>query len=135
VAVSGEADMMQLFGGLIRIPDVAFVSWDRLPTATIPTERLPEPVPDRAAEVLSPTNTAAEMRRKLREYFRAGVRLAWIVDPEPRTVAVYTSAKKPDVVLTPKQTLDGGDVLPGFRLPLRKLFAELDRKGPSRRRK
>jgi MmyB-like transcription regulator ligand binding domain/Putative restriction endonuclease len=65
--------------------------------------------------------TAREMARKVSEYFAAGCRLVWVVDPRTRTVAVYTSVAKP-IVVTEKQTLAGGDVLPGFRLPLRKLF-------------
>ena len=65
------------------------------------------------------------MTRKVREYFDSGCRLVWLVDPRSRTVAVYTSLAKP-IVLTEKQTLTGGDVLPGFRLPLRKLFGLLD---------
>ena len=55
----------------------------------------------------------------------SGCRLVWLVDPRTRTVAVYTSLAKP-VLLTDKQTLTGGDVLVGFRLPLRKLFGLLD---------
>ncbi len=69
------------------------------------------------------------MERKRGEYFTAGVRLLWIVDPGARTVAVYTG---PDRVRTRTEidALDGGDVLPGFALPLRDLFAELDAKAP-----
>ena len=59
------------------------------------------------------------------EYLASGCRLVWLVDPRTRTVAVYTSHAKP-IVITEKQTLIGGDVLPGFRLPLRKLFELLD---------
>ena len=68
-------------------------------------------------------NLAAEC-----EYFRAGVRLVWVADPGARTVDVYTA---PDQVtrLTEADTLDGGGVLPGFTLPLRDWFAELDRHG------
>src|SRR5437588_66928 len=81
---------------------------------------------DLAGEVLSPSNTRAEIARKRREYFAAGTRLAWIVDPKTRTVEVYTSAEKPDVILSEDGTLTGGDVLPGFTLELRGVFAELD---------
>jgi Uma2 family endonuclease len=55
--------------------------------------------------------------------------LIWIVDPKTRTVAVYTSVRKP-TILKESQTLDGGDVLPGFALPLRELFGELDEEAP-----
>ena len=81
--------------------------------------------PDLAIEVLSEGNTPREMARKVREYFDSGCRLVWVIDPRTRTIAVYTSLAKP-IVLTEKQTLTGGDVLLGFRLPLRKLFGLLD---------
>ncbi len=126
--VTGEAGMVRLLAGLVRIPDVAFVSWDRLPGRRVPDAAAPTIAPNLAVEVLSGANTRAEMERKLREYFASGVELVWIVDLEARTVAVHT----PDdgrTLLDVEQTLDGGLVLPGFTLPLRKLFAELDRIG------
>jgi Uma2 family endonuclease len=126
--VSGEAGMMRLFAGMVRIPDVAFASWARLPGRRVPVEPIPDLVPDLAVEVLSRSNTEEEMARKLREYFAAGVRLVWLVDPEARTVAVYTSAEQ-FTLLDQTQALDGGDVLSGFTLPLSQLFAELDRQG------
>ena len=73
---------------------------------------------------MSEGTTAREMARKVTEYFAAGCRLVWLVDPRTRTIAVYTSVAKP-IVVTEKQTLTCGDVLPGFRLPLRKLFGLL----------
>ena len=73
-------------------------------------------------EVLSPSNTKAEMQIKLGEYFQAGVRLVWIVDPKKKTVSVYTSPEEV-TTLAEKQTLTGGEVLPGFELPLKTLFA------------
>ena len=76
-------------------------------------------------EVLSEGNTPREMARKVREYFDSGCRLVWLVDPHTRTVAVYTSLAKP-IILTEKRPLNGGEVLSGFRLPLRKLFGLLD---------
>lgn len=120
--VSGADGMVRLFPGMIRIPDVAFVSWDRIPGRTQPA---PDLVPDLAIEVLSAGNTPAEMDRKLRDYFKAGVRLAWLLDLETRTVAVYTSPTL-KAVRRESDMLDGGDVLPGFTLSLRDLFAELD---------
>jgi len=125
--VSGEAGMMRLFPGLIRIPDVAFVSWGRVPGGVFPKEPVPDLVPDLAVEVLGENNTAREMERKRTEYFAAGVRLLWIVDPTVRTVEVWTSLES-SKKLSAADTLDGGEVLPGFTLPLRSLFAELDEK-------
>jgi Uma2 family endonuclease len=123
--VTGESGMMQFFAGLVRIPDVAYASWDRL-GGRVPTEPVPLLAPDLAVEVLSPSNTKREMQRKRGEYFDAGVQLVWIIDIEARTVAVYTSPEGP-TILSQSQSLDGGAVLPGVSLPLRDLFAELDR--------
>jgi Uma2 family endonuclease len=125
--VSGADGMVSLFPDLIRIPDVAYASWDRLPGGRMPSEPAPRLAPDLAVEVLSASNTVAEMARKRREYFEAGVHLVWMVDPRVRTVTVYDAPDQPRV-LGEADTLDGGDVLPGFELPLRQLFAELDRK-------
>jgi Uma2 family endonuclease len=124
--VSGEAGMMRLFPGLVRIPDVAFASWQRFPDGRVPKDPIPDVVPDLAIEVLSESNTPAEMTRKLGEYFSAGARLVWIVDPDVRTVAVHTAPGQ-IVVLGESDAIDGGAVLPGFSLKLRDLFSELDR--------
>jgi Uma2 family endonuclease len=121
--VAGEAGMMRLAAGLVRIPDVSFVSWDRLPGRRVPREPIPDLAPDLAVEVLSESNTAREMERKLHDYFAAGVRLVWYVDPEARTVRVYTAPDQ-SALLREEDTLDGGAVPPGFALPLRELFAE-----------
>ncbi len=126
--VAGEGGMMRLAPGLVRIPDVAFVSWERLPGRRMPTEPVPGLVPDLAVDVLSASNTSAEMECKRREYFTAGVRLVWLVDPDTRTVEVYTKPEQ-GIVLSEVQTLEGEPVLPTFTLPLRQLFAELDRQG------
>jgi Uma2 family endonuclease len=135
--VSGEQGMMQLFPGLVRIPDVAFAAWARFPSGRVPDDPVPQLVPDLAVEVLSRGDTTGEMRRKLREYFEAGVRLVWLVDPRQRSVSVYTSPASVKVLSEP-DILDGGEVLRGFRLPLKSLFAELDRRAgdrPSKPRK
>jgi Uma2 family endonuclease len=129
--VAGEAGMMQLRRALVRMPDVAFIAWSKFPGGHVTSEPAPLIAPDLAVEILSPSNTKREMARKLREYFDAGTRLVWYVDPQPRTVAVFTSVGDPNVVLSEKETLDGGDVLPGFALPLADLFAALDQQAPS----
>ncbi len=125
--VSGPDGMTELFPGLVRIPDVAFASWGRIPGGVVPSEPIPELTPDLAVEILSQSNTPAEMERKRAEYFQAGVRLVWIVDPDARTVEVSTSRGK-SALLGASDKLDGGDVLPGFVLRVADFFAELDRK-------
>ena len=124
--VTGADGTMRLVPGLVRIPDVAFISWDRLPNRRMPTEPIPDLAPDLAVEVLSAGNTPGEMARKRQDYFAAGVRVVWEVNPNTRTVEMFTT---PDhsTVLHEAQTLDGGMVLPGFTLPLQELFDELDR--------
>src|SRR4051794_20330640 len=124
--VSGADGMVRLFPDLIRIPDVAFVAWDRIPGGRMPADPVPQLAPDLAVEVLSPGNTVAEMARKRLEYFRAGVRLVWLVDPEARTVTVY-NAPEQSRRLDESQELDGGDVLRGFLAPIPSLFSQLHR--------
>ena len=99
-------------------PDVAFVRADRLPPDE---DRYPDLAPDLAVEILSPSNTGPDVEDKIREYLAAGVPLIWLVDPRRRTVRVR-AADGTDHLLTEADELDGGDVLPGFRLPVARLF-------------
>jgi Uma2 family endonuclease len=126
--LTGADGTYELISGLVRLPDLAFVSWDRLPGRRLPDEPVPNVVPDLAVEVLSASNTPGEMARKRGEYFRAGVRLMWEIDPRARTARVYTS-ETAFTDLTANDALNGAPVLPGFTLPLAQLFAELDRHG------
>ena len=80
--------------------------------------------PDIAVEVLNDANTDKEMSEKLHDYFTAGTRLVWYVDPQNRQVQVFTSPEASRIV-TQDQMLGGGEVLPGFELSLKELFAEL----------
>jgi Uma2 family endonuclease len=127
--VAGPDGMMKLSSGLVRIPDVSFVSWKDIPGGKVPKEPIPMLAPTLAVEVLSESNTPAEIKRKRREFFKAGTSLMWVVDPKTRTVTVWTSVRK-SVELAESDTLDGGTVLPGFKLSLRELFAELDEESP-----
>ncbi len=118
---------LHIFPGLIYIPDVSFILDEQLPDGEIPEEAIPDLFPDLAVEVLSKGNTKGEMQRKLRDYFRAGAKQVWLIDPKKQIVDVYTSATK-HTRLTREQTLDGGDLLPGFELPVKTLFARRARK-------
>ena len=110
--------------GLKRRPDLAFVSYDRWPR-----NRRPGPndawdvVPDLAVEVISPTNRADEVQEKILDYFRTGVRLVWVIYPNQRQVYVYDAPTRIRV-LQDGDELDGADVIPGFRMPLKALFDE-----------
>ena len=120
--VTGPDGMIRFPGNQVRMPDVAFYSWGCFPGGEFPDDPVPEIVPDLAVEVLSRSNSAGEMSRKLREYFSAGVRLVWYVDPVAKTVTIYTSLTRSKVAPL-EGSLDGGKVLPGFTMPVRDVFA------------
>lgn len=104
----------------LRRPDVAFVRTDRLP-ARDQRRSYAQFIPELAVEILSPSNTAAEMQDKITEYLRVGVRLVWIVDPVMETVTVHTPEAAP-VILPAGAEITGGDVLPDFRCPVAAFF-------------
>ena len=120
IALGGDG-MLRLFPGLVRVPDVSFISRKRLPRGKLPDDATASLGPDLAVEVISEGNTKREIERKHKEYFASGTRLAWVIHPKSETVDVYTSPSKKKT-LRQGQPLDGGDVLPGFRLTLRRLF-------------
>jgi Uma2 family endonuclease len=119
--VTGADGTIRLFPGLVRIPDVAFASWGCFPDRKRPKARIPQLAPDLVVEVLSKGNTKTEMAKKLGEYFGAGVRLVWLVDPRKRTVRVHTAVDQ-FALIKEGQTLDGGAVLPGFVRRIDELF-------------
>jgi Uma2 family endonuclease len=79
-------------------------------------------IPEIAAEVLSPSETPRMIHRKLKQYFEAGVKEVWLVDPDSLEVEVWTGTTLPERALKAGETL-GSRLLPGFKLPLKKLFA------------
>lgn len=102
----------------VRAPDVAFVTEERLPADPEKFARL---APDLAVEIVSPSNTVPDILAKVKDYLEAGTRLVWIVEPRSRSVTVYRSHD--DIrLLTEADEIDGGAVLPGFRLPVAELF-------------
>ncbi|HEV3439160.1 MAG TPA: Uma2 family endonuclease [Gemmata sp.] len=125
-AVAGSQGPIRFKLDLVRVPDVSFIRWDSVEdTDEIenPAGAFLEVPPDLAVEVLSPGNTRREMEIKLAEYAKAGVKLVWYVDPERMEVEVYPRGNaKRKKTLGVEGTLDGGDVLPGFTLPVAKIF-------------
>jgi Uma2 family endonuclease len=106
----------------VRGPDVTFLAAAREPTADV-AHRFYEGAPDLAVEVLSPDDRASEVAEKVDEYFAAGTRLVWVVNPKTRSVTVHT----PDGIariLRESDTIDGGDVIPGFTCSVAELFPE-----------
>ena len=122
--VLGADGTLRILPHQVRVPDVCFISWDRFPNRQLPREPIPALAPDLAVEVLSEGNTEQEMRRKLHDYFAAGVRLVWYIDPRTRSTKCYTAEDK-FVDVTESGTLTGGEVLPEFELPLRALFDKI----------
>jgi Uma2 family endonuclease len=125
---------IRLAEGVVRGPDVTVCLWKHV---TTPKQDRKNPiartVADLAVEVVSRSNTAKEMARKCKEYFDSGTSIVWLVYPKTKTVEVYTSPTR-HRTLGIDDTLDGGTLLPGFRLPLRTLFGR-PTKGSRRKKK
>lgn len=103
----------------VRIADAAFLRAGRMPAEDEPGQILG--APDLAIEVVSPSNTYVDLHRKALQWLEHGARLVWIVEPRSRTVSIH----RPDHsgrVLTIADTLDGEDVVPGFRMPVAEVF-------------
>lgn len=124
----GEAIVEQIFNLRLpldrnRRPDAAFVSHKRWPKdRPMPMEGdVWDVVPDLMIEVVSPNDKAEELQTKMREYFEAGARQVWIIYPRERVAYIHTSRLECQGV-SDTGDLTGGDVLPGFLLPLAQLF-------------
>lgn len=105
----------------VRAPDAAFISKERLSDRRIPTGywRL---APDLAVEVVSPSDTADAVEEKARDHLRCGVREVWVLHPRGRRVTVYRGPTDVEV-LTEGDVLEGGEVIPGFRMEVADLFS------------
>lgn len=102
-------------GPTVRGPDVLFVSHERLPSPL--PEGFLEVAPDLVVEVVSPSNAVSEVQAKVLDHLEAGTREVWVVDPGSRTATVYRS-RHDAAILGEDEELEGGEVLPGFRVPL-----------------
>jgi Uma2 family endonuclease len=110
--LTGSSTGFRLPNGNVRVPDVGFMNWERLPDRQ-PSRTYIQGAPDLAVEVISPSEGQKDMGRKVAEYLEAGTRQVWQVFPASRHIVVYASMD--DVrTYTDTETITGGDVLPGF---------------------
>lgn len=128
--VAGADGPHEVLPELVRIPDVSFVAYENIPSDADHHMAVPDWIPTLAVEILSKSNTKGEMARKLQDYFNAGVLQVWYVDPIARTVRVF-QAEREWLDLTDADELDGGTILPGFRLSIREWFDRATRVRPS----
>lgn len=106
----------------VRAPDIAFIRQERVGQVGRSKGYWIGP-PDLAVEVISPSDTVGEVEGKVHMWLERGTRLVWVVSPKLCNVTVYRSLT--DIkILTEKNTLDGGDVVPGFQIPIAEIFAE-----------
>jgi Uma2 family endonuclease len=117
--VTGEGGGYKVAGARLA-PDAAFVSKAR--QSTLDRQGYNSVAPDLAVEVMSPTDNDEDLDKKLKKYAEAGTGV-WVFYPEPRQVKVHVPGQAVKT-LGIDETLDGGDVLPGFRLPIRDIFPE-----------
>ena len=103
----------------VRAPDASFVSKER--TVLASDEGFFPGAPDLAIEVVSPSDRPVEVEDKARDWLRAGTRMVIVIDPFDRTAVIYRGLD--DILtLTASDTIDGGDVVPGWTLPLADVF-------------
>jgi Uma2 family endonuclease len=107
--------------GTVRAPDIAFISYGRLPRGSLP-EGFSRIAPDLAVEIGSPGDGAREIASKVREWLRFGVTAVWIVDPARRRVRVVT--REGETVVEEGDTLRGGEAVPGFAVAVADLFTD-----------
>ena len=105
----------------VRAPDVAFVRRERVEAIGIVSGYWPGP-PDLAVEIISPNDRYTEVYEKVDEWLAAGTRMVVVVNPRNRTATVRVAGMNP-VILNVGDTLDGGDVVPGWRMPVADIFA------------
>jgi Uma2 family endonuclease len=124
--VNGAQGSYQCFPkdpGKVRIPDVSFTRKERVPPSG-PAKGHSRVRPDLVVEVVSPNDTYDDLNGKIEDFLAAGVPLIWVPDPATKTVQIHR-ADGTGLRLRAGDTLDGEDVLPGFRVEVAKLFEDL----------
>jgi Uma2 family endonuclease len=106
---------------LLLSPDVSFVSKARLKKILVAPDKFLYGAPDLVVEVISPSDRMTQIHRKLDRYFEHGTRLAWLVDWRKAHVHIH-APDSIDALTRPNDILTGGDVLPGFKCRLSRIF-------------
>jgi Uma2 family endonuclease len=115
----------------VRMPDVCFVRWDHFAEEELPDIKVLPFGPDLAVEIISQSNTHREMERKLDEYFQSNTQRVWYIEPASKSARIYT-ARDAFTTISGDEPLDGGDLLPGFRVTLTELFSAARKKRQKR---
>jgi len=121
--VYGADGPFRMLAEKVRYPDVSFVPLDRIQAKPSKGQFAPSFIPSLVVEVISPSNTRAEMEIKRREYFALSIELVWQVDADDFTVTVFTN-ETDGTVLHLGEVLSGGTVLPGFETTVDAIFAD-----------
>ena len=103
----------------VRSPDVAFVRAERIPQGGV--RAFFQGAPDLAVEVISPSDRASDVISKAQDWLQAGCTVVWVIDPETKTVTAYSSGPQ-TLFLSASDTLTCEELLPGFRLPIARVF-------------
>ncbi len=104
----------------VHSPDVAFVRAERIPPGSV--QAYFDGAPDLAVEVISPSDRASEVIAKAGDWLRFGCKAVWVIDPETKTVTVYSDRPR-TLFLSENDTLTCEELLPGFSLPVSQVFA------------
>lgn len=115
----------------VLAPDIAFVRAERAPQVEV--DDFPHLAPDLAVEVASPSDSRRRMAEKARRWLDRGARLVWVVWPRRREVDVWEPDRPDARTLTATDTLDGGAVIPGFRILVAEVCPERSRRRPAGR--
>jgi Uma2 family endonuclease len=121
VPIAEAGYLLETEPDLVRVPDLSFVSRERDEAASPVTGFFPGP-PDLAVEVISPNDRYTEVAEKVEDWLKAGARMVIVVDSRRRAVGIHLPGAEP-ITLTEQGTLDGGDVVPGWRMPVADIFA------------
>ncbi len=109
----------------LLLPDVSFES--RARAAQPPLRTYAPYMPDLAVEIISPSQSLAQVRRKAETYLRYGSALVWLINPQAKTAEVWTALADGDTqreAIALDGELRAGAALPGFSLPLRRIFPD-----------
>jgi len=118
--VAGSSAGFRMASGNIRAPDVSFTRWENVPGGR-PAEGFGEGAPDLCVEIVSPSETYGEVRRKVGEYLTSGAQQVWLLEPQDETLTVH-HADGTSRVYHADDEVDGGDLLPGFRTRISEIF-------------